>query len=122
MAVASALSRSIDPEEQHDIIAQAQATCGAILQQFEGHIAQHVGYGILVYFGHPRAHEDDAQRAVRAGLAIIQALDQMPQREQRQSEAKLTVRVGIHTGVVVVSNVGREDKLDGGLGSTIGFM
>lgn len=69
----------------------------------EGYIAQHLSDGVLVYFGYPQAHEDDAQRAVRAGLALVEALQAfLPSGEK----SPLRVRVGIHTGPVVISAVG----------------
>ena len=70
----TALSERLDPEELHEVVNRYQETCTAIIQRYAGHIAQHLGDGLLVYFGYPVAHEDDAQRAVRAGLEIIEAL------------------------------------------------
>src|SRR2546427_2515480 len=70
----TALAEKLDPEDLSDLIlAYYQAAAGAVAE-FDGHTAQHLGDGLLVYFGYPVAHEDDAQRAVRAGLEIIQAL------------------------------------------------
>src|SRR5882724_6683935 len=70
----TALSEQLDPEELREVVRAYQETCTAVIQRYDGHIAQHLGDGVLVYFGYPAAHEDDAQRAVRAGLEIIQAL------------------------------------------------
>ena len=84
--------------------------CGPIkrraprIARFEGHIAQYLGDGLLVYFGHPLAHEDDAQRAVRTGLGIVEALGQLNTRLGQAGH--LAVRLGIHTGLVVVGDVG----------------
>jgi hypothetical protein len=70
----TALSAQLDPEEYREVVQQYQATCTEVIRRYEGHIAQHLGDGLLVYFGYPAAHEDDATRAVRTGLEIIQAL------------------------------------------------
>ena len=70
----TALSAQLDPEELREVIRAYQETCTTVIQRYDGHIAQHLGDGLLVYFGYPVAHEDDAARAVRAGVEIIQAL------------------------------------------------
>src|SRR5215472_9042755 len=70
----TALARQLDPEDYREVVRAYQATCGAVIQRFDGYIAQYLGDGLLVYFGYPQAHEDDAQRAVRAGLEILDAL------------------------------------------------
>ena len=68
------LSTQLDPEELREVEQSYQETCTAVIQRYEGHIAQHLGDGLLVYFGYPVAHEDDGARAVRAGLEILEAL------------------------------------------------
>ena len=73
----TALSSQLDPEELRQVVQAYQATCAKVIARFEGHIAQYLGDGLLVYFGYPLAHEDDAQRAVRAGLGIIEAMGQL---------------------------------------------
>ena len=65
----TALSGKLDPEDLREVIRRYQDTCNKIIRRFGGHIAQYLGDGLLVYFGYPQAHEDDAQRAIRAGLA-----------------------------------------------------
>jgi len=70
----TALSAQLDPEDLREVIRQYQATCTTVIQRYEGYIAQHLGDGLLVYFGYPVAHEDDARRAVRAGLEILAGL------------------------------------------------
>src|SRR5215471_3533564 len=65
------LARQLDPEELREVVRAYQETCAKVITRFEGHIAQYLGDGLLVYFGYPLAHEDDAQRAVRAGLGMI---------------------------------------------------
>src|SRR4029434_7453995 len=74
----TALSEQLDPEELREVVRAYQQTCAEVITHFEGHIAQYLGDGLLVYFGYPRAHENDAQRAVRAGLGIIEALHHAP--------------------------------------------
>src|SRR5262249_20591663 len=66
----TALSEHLDPEELREVVRAYQETCTTVIQRYDGHIAQHLGDGLLVYFGYPQAHEDDAQRAARAGLEI----------------------------------------------------
>ena len=70
----TALSAQLDPEDLREVIRQYQETCTAVIRRYEGYIAQHLGDGLLVYFGYPVAHEDDARRAVRAGLEILAGL------------------------------------------------
>jgi hypothetical protein len=70
----TALSAQLDPEELRDVVRTYQQTSAAVIERFGGHIAQYLGDGLLVYFGYTVAHEDDAQRAVRAGLEIVQAI------------------------------------------------
>ena len=81
-----------------------------MIGRFEGYIAQYLGDGLLVYFGYPRAHEDDARRAVRAGLEILAALQKrnagMPPNGGATHASPLHVRIGIHTGLVVVGEIG----------------
>src|SRR5438034_3664497 len=95
----TALSAQLDPEELREVVRDYQKGCAAVIRRFEGHIAQYLGDGLLVYFGYPRAHEDDAQRAVRAGLRIIEAVGRLP------AQQDLQVRLGIATGVAVVGDL-----------------
>jgi class 3 adenylate cyclase len=88
------------------VVRAYQATCAKVIARFDGHIAQYLGDGLLVYFGYPLAHEDDAQRAVRTGLGIVEAMVQLNARLTRERGVELAVRLGIHTGVVVVGDVG----------------
>src|SRR6476659_4894609 len=74
----TALSEQLDPEELREVVRLYQETCPAVIQRYAGHIAQHLGDGLLVYFSYPVAHEDDAQRAVRAGIEILAALRESP--------------------------------------------
>src|SRR5438876_1533720 len=108
------LARQLDPEDLREVVRAYQETCAKVIARFEGHIAQYLGDGLLVYFGYPQAHEDDAQRAVRAGLGMVEALEQLNTRLAREPGVPLTVRLGIHTGLVVVGEVGggtRQEQL-----------
>ena len=110
----TALSSQLDPEDLREVVRAYQATCAKVIARFDGHIAQYLGDGLLVYFGYPLAHEDDAQRAVRAGLGMIEALGQLNTRLGQERSVPLAVRLGIHTGLVVVGDVGggtRQEQL-----------
>jgi class 3 adenylate cyclase len=74
LADSTRLARQLDPEDLRQVIRAYQAACVTVIQRFAGYVAQHLGDGLLVYFGYPQAHEDDAQRAVRSGLGILQAM------------------------------------------------
>ena len=94
----TALSARLDPEDLLDLIGAYRAAVAAAVQRFDGFIARYVGDGILVYFGYPQAHEDDAERAVRSGLAAVAAVRDLGTKEGFQ----LAAHVGIATGLVVV--------------------
>ena len=100
------LSGQLDPEELRDVIRAYQTACHDVMQRFEGYVAQHLGDGLLMYFGYPEAHEDDAQRAVRTGLGIIGAMKTLNQRLEQAHGIQLAVRIGIHTGLVVIGDIG----------------
>ncbi|HEV8718560.1 MAG TPA: adenylate/guanylate cyclase domain-containing protein [Candidatus Binatia bacterium] len=155
----TALSEQLDPEEFREVMRAYQGVCAEVVSRYEGHIAQYLGDGLLVYFGYPIAHEDDAQRAVRAGLEIIAAIQKTvpsprgalinqgptegqgkgakvstvtiltphpnpfdevyPEQSRRAQdrlppqggkEQSLQVRIGIHTGPVVVGEIGVGNK------------
>jgi hypothetical protein len=78
----------------------------AVIQRVAGHGAPYLGDGLLVYFRYPRAHEDDAQRAVRTGLGILEAMGMLNTRLVRDKRVRLAVRLGIHTGLAVVGEMG----------------
>jgi class 3 adenylate cyclase len=110
----TALASQLDPEDLRAVVRAYQETCAKVIARFDGYIAQYLGDGLLVYFGYPQAHEDDAQRAVRAGLGIIAALGQLNTRLGPERGVQLAVRLGIHTGLVVVGDVGggtRQEQL-----------
>jgi class 3 adenylate cyclase/tetratricopeptide (TPR) repeat protein len=98
------LASQFDPEEWREIMGAYYDTCGKVIARFDGHIAQYLGDGLLVYFGYPHAHEDDAQRAVRAGLGIIEAIGQLNTVLSEMHGISLAVRLGCHTGLVVVGD------------------
>src|SRR5205823_4393661 len=103
----TALSARLDPEDMRAVIDAYHAACARITRTYDGFLAEFRGDGILAYFGYPLAHEDDAERTVRAGLDIIAAVAGL---ETRAGEP-LAVRIGIATGVVVVGELSREGAL-----------
>jgi len=94
------------------VVRAYQSACAEVIQRFDGHIAQYLGDGLLVYFGYPQAHEDDALRAVRAGLGIIRALETLNTHLEQRYGVRVAVRLGIHTGVMVVGEVGSGSRLE----------
>src|ERR671923_2688192 len=114
LADSTVLARQLDPEDYREVVRAYQATCAAVVQRFDGYIAQYLGDGLLVYFGYPQAHEDDAQRAVHTGLGILAAMATLNVRLVPDKGLRLAVRVGIHTGLVVVGEIGgagRQEQL-----------
>jgi len=95
----TALSARMDPEDLREAISAYQKCVAQVVQRFGGFIAKYMGDGVLVYFGYPQAHEDDAERAVRAGLELIQTVGVL------KSTTLLQTRVGIATGLVVVGDL-----------------
>src|SRR5262249_35490683 len=95
----TALSARMDPEDLREVISAYQKCVTATVQRFDGFVARYMGAGALVYFGYPRAHEDDAERATRSVLELIKAVT------ERKSRASLQARVGIATGLVVVGDL-----------------
>ena len=114
LVASTRLSGQLDPEDLREVVRAYQQVCSAVITQFDGHIAQLLGDGLLVYFGYPQAHEDDAQRAVRAGLGMLAAMGDLNTRLQQAKGIQLGVRLGIHTGLVVVGEMGgagRQEQL-----------
>lgn len=99
------LSEQLDPEDLREVMLSYQEVCEREISRFGGHIAKYLGDGLLVYFGYPKAHEDDAQRSARTGLEIVRAIRDMPQQNKMKKQS-LQVRIGIHTGLVVVGEMG----------------
>jgi class 3 adenylate cyclase/predicted ATPase len=102
----TALSRELDAEDFRDLINEYHALCHEIVTELGGHIAQCLGDGVMVYFGYPEAHEDDPRRAVQAGIGIRDRVRSLKGRLQLQPTSVSRVRIGIHTGVVVIGQVG----------------
>src|SRR6266478_3101417 len=96
----TALAARLDPEDLREVIAAYHRAVAEIVAEFDGFVAKYMGDGVLVYFGYPRAHEDDAERAVRAGLSSIDVVGRLDVKS-----AKLQARVGIATGLVVVGDL-----------------
>src|SRR5712691_3426990 len=94
------LSARLDPEDLREIIAAYHRTVADVVRGFDGFVAKYMGDGVLIYFGYPRAHEDDAERAVRAGLGMIDAVGRLDVKS-----VTLQARVGIATGLVVVGDL-----------------
>ena len=108
------LAQQLDPEDYRAVVRAYQEAAVAAIQPFDGYVAQYLGDGLLVYFGYPQAHEDAAQRAVRAGLAIVDAMAPLNTRLAPQYGVRVAVRLGLHTGVAVVGTVGsgaRQEQL-----------
>jgi class 3 adenylate cyclase/tetratricopeptide (TPR) repeat protein len=95
----TALSARLDPEDLRDIFGAYHSAVAEVVGNFDGFVAKYMGDGVLVYFGYPQAHEDDAERAVRAGLAVIEAVGRL------QAPELLQVRIGLATGLVVVGDL-----------------
>jgi class 3 adenylate cyclase/predicted ATPase len=104
------LAGRLDPEVLRDVVRSYQHASDVVIRQLHGHVAQYLGDGLLVYFGYPVAREDDPRRAVRAGLGIIDAMALLNTRLQHERGIRLAVRVGIHTGPVVVGEIGGESR------------
>jgi class 3 adenylate cyclase len=95
----TALAARLDPEDLREVVAAYHRAVAEVVAGFDGFVAKYMGDGVLVYFGYPRAHEDDDERAIRAGLAVIEAVGRLPARED------LRVRLGIATGLAVVGDL-----------------
>ena len=107
LADSTALSASLDPEDMRDVIHRYQACAAGIIARYDGFLASYMGDGILVYFGYPRAHEDDAERAIHAALRIVAAVAALEPRPG----LRLHTRVGIATGLVVAGDMMGERAL-----------
>jgi class 3 adenylate cyclase/tetratricopeptide (TPR) repeat protein len=104
MVGSSALSTRLDPEEQGDVIAEFHACCANEITSLGGMVAQYLGDGVLAYFGYPTAHENDAERAILAGLAILKAVGTL----KSDGDVALQIRIAIGSGVVVVGDLIRQ--------------
>ena len=97
----TALSARLDPEDMREIVSAYHHRCADVIGKSGGFVAKYMGDGVLAYFGYPQAHEDDAERAVRCGLALVEARADF----KTSHGATLQVRIGIATGVVVVGDL-----------------
>ena len=100
------LAELLDPEDFREVLAGYQTACARAIERFSGHAGQWVGDGVIAYFGYPRAHEDDAQRAVHAALGIIEEVRLLNRHLRDSLDVSLEVRVGLHSGVVVAGEMG----------------
>jgi len=112
----TALSQQLDPEELRELMGMYYEAANEVIERFDGQIAKYLGDGLLAYFGFPRAHEDDPVRAISAALAIVDDLPALNLRAQARvpavRDASLEVRIGVHTGVVVVGELGAGSSRD----------
>src|SRR5271169_4978118 len=97
----TALSARLDPEDMREVIRAYQDACSGAVARYDGFVAKFMGDGVLAYFGFPRAHEEDAERAVRAGLDILAVVAKL----ETRAKEPLKVRIGIATGIVVVGDL-----------------
>jgi class 3 adenylate cyclase/predicted ATPase len=100
------LSQQLDAEEWREVLARYQQAASDVVARFGGHVAKSLGDGLLIYFGWPTAREDDPERAVRAGLAIVDALAALGATLSVGNGTRLAVRIGLHTGPVVIADGG----------------
>jgi len=101
----SQLSQSMDPEDLREIMKQYRRICTEAIEQSEGYTAQFLGDGILAYFGYPQANEDDARRAAHAGMHILNKLSELNEEISPTFDITLSIRIGIHTGLVVIGDI-----------------
>ncbi len=110
MVGSTRIAAELGAEDWLEMLRAYQRSVAEVVERFDGFIAQYLGDGVVAYFGHPTAHEDDAERAVRAGLAIAEAaVARGPELEARHGQG-LSIRVGIHTGPVVVGGIGSGER------------
>jgi class 3 adenylate cyclase len=102
----TALSGQLDPEDLREVMQAYRETCAEMIERYDGHVAKYLGDGVLAYFGYPRAHEDDAERAAHAGRAILDAMAELNVKQSARIEAPLETRIGVATGLVVVGDMG----------------
>lgn len=96
------LSAQLDPEDWHSILSRYHQAVAKVVQRYEGHVQQYLGDGVLALFGYPKAHENDADRAIRAGLAFFDELKTVNHAFKREFGKEIEVRIGIHTGEVMI--------------------
>jgi len=106
----TALSETLDPEVFLDVVVAYQEVCAKTIEEQGGYIGQYLGDGILVYFGYPKTFEDNSLRAVQAALNILENLKILNEKLVKEEKPAIAVRIGIHTGLVVMGEVGGGDK------------
>ena len=106
VAGSTKLSGQLDPEDYRDVLRAYQFTCAEVIDRFDGYIAQHLGDALLVYFGFPIAHENDAHRGILTGLGILEAMQSLNTRLEHEKGVRLAIRIGIHTGLTIVGEIG----------------
>src|SRR6266481_4951644 len=104
------ISTRLDPEEWRELVADYHRAAAEAIRRFGGFVAKYLGDGVMAYFGWPEAHDNDAERAARAGLAIVESVRALNQRDGQRSRPKLSVRVGIDSGTVVIGKGGGSDS------------
>ncbi|MFQ5551968.1 MAG: AAA family ATPase, partial [Gemmatimonadales bacterium] len=105
LAGSTELSQQLDPEDLREVNRAYQDACKAAIERYEGFVARYMGDGVLAYFGYPQAHEDDAERAIHAGLGVVESVADLSLTVGDKHEVELGVRVGIATGPVVVGDL-----------------
>src|SRR5712675_418167 len=95
----TSIAAQLDPEEWREIVADYHHAAARAIERFGGHVAKYLGDGVMAFFGYPEAHDDDAERAARAGLAILDAISKL---NEHPTHPKLSARIGIDSGAVVV--------------------
>ena len=113
------LSQKMDPEDLNTVVHDYYNVCKAVCKSYDGHVANYLGDGVLMFFGYPAAHEDDAIRAVRTGLGIIEGVAALNLRDHNTGGIKLEVRVGVHTGLMIVGDDRAGDWQQMALGETL---
>lgn len=104
MVGSTKLSERLDPEDLGDVLNSYQRVCRDAIMRYEGYVSQFLGDGVLAYFGYPVAHEDDALRAIRAALSILESVRLMNQGIGKRLQVDAHVRLGLHTGVVIITD------------------
>ncbi len=112
LAGSTALSEQLDPEDLHEVLGHYHAACVKVIERFGGHVAQYLGDGLLIYFGYPHAYEDGARRAVYTGLGILRAMVELNRHLESSYRLSLVTRIGIHTGLVVMGDVGAGSRVE----------
>jgi class 3 adenylate cyclase/predicted ATPase len=110
MVGSTELSSQLDPEDYREVVREYQKACTEVIERFDGYVAQYLGDGLLVYFGYPQSHEDEAQRAVYTGLGMLNGMKQLNARLEQDKAIHLALRVGLHTGLVVIGEIGEGSR------------